>query len=148
MSRRSDILQALKDRVSAINGGAFQTTLGQTIFLGETPDLGPDDPDAAIVIAPGDEEVRIQQGGKLFIAWPISIQAVAKAELQDGWLTIEAVVSDIKKAVELSDRTLGGLVEQHLQRGATRTLPREPGSLTIGASVLYVANYSETWGAP
>lgn len=86
--------------------------------------------------------------GKLLIAWPISIQAVAKADLENVWLTIEAVVSDIKKAVELSDRTLGGLVEQHLQRGSTRTLPREPGTTTIGASVLYVANYSETWGAP
>src|SRR5574341_1196761 len=126
-SRRQQILEAFLTLVQVIRtANGFATDAGLTVFLGETPTLGPDDPDTAIAIVVG-EEAPTYQGENVFIALPVGIQALAKPDLDQPWLAAEAVLGDIKKAVELADRTLGGLVRRHIQRDVTRTMERRTG---------------------
>lgn len=147
-SRRQLILEALRDRVEVIATAAgYETDAGRAVFVGEAPDLGEDDPDQAIALIVGDE-VPGSQAENVHTELPINIAALAKADIDQPWLAAEAVLGDIKRAVELEDRTLGGLVKLRLQRGPTRTMQREPGSATVGIAIQYRAPYVEKWGAP
>jgi hypothetical protein len=145
---RQHILEALKGRVEAIQVvDGFATDAGLSVFLGERPRLGPDDPEIAIAIVVFDDVVK-SQGRKYFIALPVGICALARADLDAPWTSVEAILGDLKKAVELEDLTLGGLLRANFERGSTRTLDRESGTTTVGAMVTYELQYSETWGKP
>jgi hypothetical protein len=147
-TRRYAILAALKARVEQITRSRrFETDAGLSVFLGERPMLGPDDPETAIAIVVFDDVLKAQ-GTKLFMVLPVGICAIAKADLDESWAAIEAVLGDIKTAVELEDRTLGGLLRGPFERGQTRTIDRETGTTTVGVMVTYELQYSETWGAP
>ena len=145
-SNRQRALTVLQDRLAGISMAAgYQTDAGQCIFIGEAPLLGESDPDAAIVISIQPDEPGFQ-GEKVAISLPVSVQAIAKAE--QPWATIEAVLADIKTAVE-TDRDLDGtLLRRGLERGSTQTIDRDEGSTYIGASILYRLRYAESWGAP
>lgn len=149
-SRRQLILEAFRTRLQAITTDAgFQTDAGKAVFLGEAPTFGPADPDAAIQIGVGDDVPISSQN--TVVELPIEIAAIAKPDLDRPWEAIEAVIADIKTAVELADRTLGGRLPgswQAFRRGPTRTLPRDPGSTTVGAAVEYRVTYTEKWGQP
>ena len=149
MSTRAAILAGIVTRLQAIDGTTdeFETTAGAHVVLGDVLALGPDDPDVVIGVLPQDDVVSYQ-GEQLSIQWPIEIQAVVKVDLVDGWQVVEAVLADIKRAIELPDRTLGGLVRRQIERGTTLTLEREPGSSTMGVGIVYVAPYTEVWGHP
>jgi hypothetical protein len=148
MSKRQQVLEAVQTRQEAIRkADGFQTDAGETVYLGERPELGPDDPDAVIAIVVRDDQVKVQSG-KVFVTLPIAICANAKADLEAPWVAIEALISDIKTAMELEDKTLDGLLSEPIGRGSTRTLDREAGSMTVGASVTYVLSYTEQWGRP
>jgi hypothetical protein len=145
---RQLIIEALRDRLKVIEvANGFTTDAGRALFLGETPELGEGDPDAAIAMVIREDDVRYQ-GMNLMIGLPVSIQALVKVSLDQPYLLIEALLGDIKRAVELEDRTLGGLVKRQIQRGVTRTMEREPGSTTAGVSILYVCPYTEVFGDP
>lgn len=147
-SKRQQILTTLLERLQEIRiSDCFQTGAGHAVFLGELPALGPDDPEVAIVLVPQEDEPRYQ-GVKVFLTLPIQIQAIAKADINQPYLAAEAVLSDIKTAVELEDRTLGGLVIRQIERGPTALLDREPGSETVGVAITYRAPYEEIWGRP
>lgn len=147
-SKRQRIVLALMTRLQAIRTvDGFETGAGSAVFYGETPSLGPDDPEVAIVVVPQEDESSYQ-GVKMFLKLPIQIQAIAKADVNTPYLAAEAVLTDIKRAVELTDRTLGGLVARQIERGPTVVLPREPGSETVGLGITYRAPYEEVWGAP
>jgi|SRR6185369_10136330 len=147
-SNREQVLVAVRARLRAIlQAEGFRTNVGQAVFLNEVPDLGPDDPDEIIAMVVGTDQPRYQ-GMQVFIDLPIEIQAVAKADLDDPYLTVEAVLADVKEAIELEDRTLNGLVKHQIERGPTRTLPREPGSTTVGVAIMYGFPYTEVYGAP
>jgi hypothetical protein len=148
MTRRSLILQAFVTRLSAITvDNGFETDAGATIYLGEAPALGPDDPAVAIALVVDDDHPTYQ-GEQVFNQLPIDICALAKVDIDQSWLAVEALIGDIKRAMELPDRTLGKLVPRQIIRGVTRTLPRETGSTTIGALVRYTAPFVEVWGNP
>ena len=149
MSTREDVIHALRDRLAAISTtNGFKTDAGQKIFLGETPTLGPSDPAAALALVVGADE-STSQGENVISELPIEIQALVKADVTDPLLTIEAVIADIKRAVETTDRSLGGLlVNRGLERGSTRPLEREDGSEVVGAAVEYGLTLAEKWGAP
>ncbi len=148
LSRRQQILEALLARVQQIErANEFQTDAGRHTHLGEAVDLGPDDPVEAIALAVG-EEVARYQGENLYIELPVQVIALAKADLDQPWMAVEAVIADIKRAVETSDRTLGGVVRRMIQRGSVVTLERQPGTTTVGASITYICPYVEAWGNP
>lgn len=148
MAKRQEVLEVIRTRLQAIaTANDYQTDAGATIFFGETPLLGDEDPDAAIAMVPGEEQIKIQ-GNAVFVRLPVDVQALAKADLDQPWVSIEALIADIKTAVEQADRTLGGLLNDYLARVSVRALPREPGSTTIGAAVTYLCAFREQWGNP
>jgi hypothetical protein len=147
-STRQLILEAIKTRLEAIEmGDDFLTDAGAAVFLGFEPPFGPDDPDVAIAITVG---VDSRQSGQANVQGrlPIQIAAIAKADLTEPWVAVESVLADIKRAVELEDRTLGGLVNHRLERGDTETLARDAGATTVGCVITYLADYVEGWGTP
>jgi hypothetical protein len=148
MSNRQELLAALVGRLSAITiAGGFSTDAGLTLFLGDVPALGPDDPDSVLAVVVGDDNPK-WQGQNLLIGLPVHVAMIAKADLDDAWLTIEAMLADVKRAVELEDRTLGKRTKGPIERGTTRTMPREPGSTTVGTMITYWLPYTEVWGNP
>ncbi len=130
--------------ITIANG--FATDAGNTVYIGETAQLGDDDPDQAIALVVDDDDAR--SPGYVFVTLPIVVQALAKADLDEPWLVVESLLGDLKRAIETEDRTLGGLLKSELQRGSTRTLAREPGSTTVGAAITYRCEYVEVWGNP
>jgi hypothetical protein len=138
LTKRQQILAALEARLA---------TTGYQVYVGEAPELGEDEPDVAIALLVGDD-VPTYQGEKLAIRLPLPIAAIAKANLDAVWQTVEGVLGAIKRAVEQEDRTLGGLVKRQIERGATQTLPRQVGSQTVGLVITYEAPFTERWGNP
>lgn len=153
VSRREQILDAVIARLEAITTvGGFTTNAGAEVHLGEAPAFGPDDARSHIRVVVGDDEVGSHQA-KLLIVLPLSIQAIVPVttsmDLGLAYRDAERVLADIKRAIELSDRTLSGLVKDHgLVRGSTRTMEREPGSEFVGVAIEYRAPMHEEWGAP
>lgn len=149
MTAREAILSELRLRLRTIAiANGFVTDAGGQVFLGEAPQLGQDDPSHALALVLDDDEVNSQ--GYLFVTLPVVVQALAKADLNEPWVAIEAMLGDIKVAIEQTegDRTLGGLLKSELRRGSTRTVPREPGGTTVGAAITYRCEYVERWGTP
>lgn len=147
-SRRQQILEALRTRCRAIKkADGFATDAGKVVFLGEAPALGPDDPESAVALVVGDDVVSYQGNDvKLSIHLPVNVVALVKADLEAPWEMVEAVLQDIKTAVELEDRQFGDLLANTMRRGSTRSLDREPGSMTVGVAVQYDLPYAEPWG--
>src|SRR3990170_287171 len=145
MSRRQDILAAFVARLEKIQiAEGYQTDAGQLVFIGERPVLGPDDPTASIMIDVRDDEVG-HQGEHVVVALPVSVRAVVKAGSGDPWLAVEAVLADIKTAVE-ADHDLGGiLLPRGLERASSEQRDREAGDDVVGAAVGYVLRFRELW---
>ena len=148
MSARQQALAVLIARLEGISTGAgFQTDVGQRVFVMEAPTLGPDDPESAIALVIGEDEPGYQ-GENVVVRLPVQVQAHAPANLEDPWGSVEAIIADIKKAVE-TDHDLGGtLVKRGLERASTSPLAREEGSQYVGAGVAYRLVMREGWGTP
>jgi hypothetical protein len=160
ITARKTILEALKARCEGISVAAgFNTDMGRQVFLGDTVVLGENDLPAAIAIVPADDGLR-WQGLKGMGPWPIEIQAVAAMDfrepwlvvdgvvIEDAWLVIEAILQDVKRAVEVLEGGKKMIAGYQIERGTNRTIEREPGSSLVGAAVTYYVTYAETWGAP
>lgn len=148
-STRQQILEACQTRLESVPTPAWYAGYDAVlVLLGEVTELGPDDPPAAISIVAG-EDLLTRQGGKFLITLPIELQAVVRVDLEDPHAGAEWLLAAIKRAFELEDRTLGGLVTQNsIERLSTRVLPREAGMTTVGVGVTYTVLYEESWGAP
>jgi hypothetical protein len=149
-STRQQVLELLVQRVELIKRvNGYQTDAGKTVFFGEVPILGENDPEQAIAVVPDIEQPRwIQDGLKLQVQLPVNFAAIAKADLSAPYLVIEQLIADIKKAIERPDRYLDGLVNWPIERGPVRALQRETGSTTVGAAVTYGVRWDEGWGLP
>lgn len=151
-STRLSVLQTLVERLEAIQvADGFNTDAGKAIFLGMRPSMGPEDPPIAIAVMVGEEEPN-WLGEKCSYELPIDIQALAQVELKDlqqPWLAVEAIIADVKRAVELQDRRLGGVaLGKGIRRIGVRALPRESGSRYVGAGLTYLVPLAEVWGNP
>lgn len=146
VSTRQRILEVLRARLQAIaTADGFQTDVGDRVFLGEVVSLA--DADHALALVAQEDEVgRIGENVQLVL--PVQVQAWALASLDEPWGRVEAMIADIKRAIELPDRTLGGLVPARITRRSTRAIERQEGSLVVGATVTYAAPYAEGWGTP
>lgn len=147
ITRRVLILQrfgALLGTIQVANG--FDTDAGLKVYIGAAPELGPTDPDYAIVVVPRDELAT--EEGRIANVIPVEVQAIGKVTIPDAWIGVELLLGDIKGAVELEDRTLGSILKGVMKRGPTRTLEREPGSTTIGTAIVYTCPYVDEWGNP
>lgn len=148
MSHRSAALAVLISRLSSITiANGYSTDAGATLVTAERPDLGPDDPDEGInMLVRASTPTR--NGDAIFERLPVDVQVLAKANLDDPLATVEAVLADVKTAVEQDHDLNGTLPDQGLERGPTRPLDREPGSTTVGVEVSYFLDCREKWGAP
>lgn len=156
-SKRQDIIAILTARVAGIKRtSGYQTDAGRALYTQEVPELGQDDPDAAIAILVAEDDPTVQ-GMQVGISLPFDFCAIAKAGSAGAWVAIEAMLADIKKAVESGDRHLTaedstGKTAKYspsgMRRGTTRTIPRESGSQTVGVAIRYVVPYAEVWGTP
>lgn len=145
---RLRILEAIRERLRAIHGSSFHTNVGVSVTLGEDPRFGPDDPQHAIAIKVGEDELGNQQRHVEITRLPIEIWAVVPADLVEPQRSLERILADIKMAIELEDRTLGGLCRDELERDTTLPLEREEGQSFVGVRVTYTVPYSEAWGQP
>ena len=150
MSRRQEILAKFVERLEAISvANGYQTDIGQLVFIGERPVLGDDDPPAFLnVVVVADEPGY--QGENVFVKLPVTVHAVVKADWSGGtpWATVEAIIADTKKAIEIDHDLAGLLVARGLERGPVEPRDREPGDTIVGAGIQYSLKYQEQWGAP
>lgn len=148
-SLRQQILAAVVTRLSVITqaSGDYFTDAGATLFAGEAPQLGQDDPAHALAVLLVDDEPRLA-GPAYLVTGTLEIHAVANPTLDDSWMVVEQLLADIKRAMELPDRRLGGLLHADMERGPARALPRQEGSLTVGATMTYTLPWKEGWGLP
>jgi hypothetical protein len=149
-SRRQQILEAFRTRLQAIKPeDGFRTALGDEVLLGFLPEVGADDPVGLAVVA-GDERIgSVKEHIKVSLDVNICVLATVQ-DVEQPWVAVEEALADVKQAVELADRTLGRLLLDNFRRGPTQTLPRESGSLEVGAVLTYVVEFVEVelWGHP
>lgn len=148
MSARQTAIATVKTRLALIlKASGYQTDAGKLVFLGEAPVLGPDDPDAALAVVVRDDEVKYV-GENVFSKIAVDVQAIVRASTVDPHATIEAIISDIKKAIETDHNLTGAVVPKGLTRGETRPLDRQDGSEFVGVQVRYFLELIEKWGTP
>lgn len=148
MSVRQNLVAEIVDRLSGIlkvNG--YQTDAGALVFDGQTPNLSEADPEQALAVILGAETVGYQ-GENVLVTLSVEIHAVIRADVDQPAAAGEAVLADIKKAVEV-DHDLGGiLLPRGLERGASAAARREQGSEYTAAVVEYRCRFVEKWGQP
>jgi len=148
MSVRQSILTEIVSRLSGISLlGGYQTDAGALVFVGQTPALSEADPEQALALVVGSDAVGYQ-GENVLTQLSIVVHAILRADVDEPTLASEAVIADIKKAVEI-DRDLGGiLTPRGLERGTTTAALRSQGSEYVAATVEYRCRFVERWGQP
>lgn len=149
-SRREQIIDALIERAQVITQvDGFNTDAGKALVIGESRQLGPDDPDSVLLLLIGNDDRATWQAGKVFYRIPFRFQVISKAGREDTWRDVERLLQDVKRAIELADLRLGGLLDHPgLERQPGRVLEREPGATDVGIELTYLASLQETWGSP
>lgn len=154
-SRRLRIIEEGRRRlqqITKVNG--FWSDAGLRVYLGVVPQLGESDPPFGIALTVGEDQLNAQQLGKYFITLPLNIVAFAKPDIDEPWLVVEQLLTDIKVVFESDDPTFGGLIRQGndnsvgLYRGTTEVLERRSGTDVCGVMVSYGAPYTEAFGNP
>lgn len=154
MSRRQDIITELKTRLASITvDNGYQTDAGENVYVGQVPALNDGDPDQAIAMVVEDDEPGYS-GEHTVIRLPIEIRAVVRVNVDDPYAMTEAVIADIKRAIErttegVKDHNLGGLLTPRgLERRSTTAAFRDQGSEFGAGVVRYACLYNELWGEP
>lgn len=152
-SIRKRILAEVKARLEQVTTElGFNTDAGKFIFLNVRPNLGPDNPDAVIAIVPQDESPVLLTAQTIGGDWPIEVIAIANASenRDEPWLIVEDVLADIRRAIELEDRTFGGALVSpfDMEVGIARTFGRESASESVAVSQTYTFRTQRVWGHP
>ncbi len=148
MSVRQNLIAEIVSRLSGILlAGGYQTDAGALIFVGQTPPLAEGDPTEALAVVVGGEEVGYQ-GENVLVVLSIVVHAIVRADVDQPILASEAVIADIKRAVETDHDLARILLPRGLERGATTAAKREPGSEYVAATVEYRCRFVERWGQP
>jgi hypothetical protein len=134
-------LEAARARCQTITRAAgYATNAGDHVIVGELLDLGPDDVTQAIALLLN-EDIP----GQPMTTVPLEISGLTFADLEEPWLAAEAILGDIRKALETADKTLGGLVKS-MSKGSVRPYPRQPGSTVVGVTITYQLTMVDPWG--
>lgn len=149
MSKRQDILAELLTRLEQITtDNGFQTDAGNTVFIGLVPALGPDDPTTALAVILDADANPGHQGENIVIRLPLKIHALIQVNTENPYERVEAILADIKKAIETDHNLSGILSPRGLERGVTQCAYREQGSEFGGGYVEYRLVFLEQWGNP
>ena len=159
-SKRQAALADLVTRLEKIQvTKGYNSDVGLSIFQGETPRGGEDDPTSALAIIIADDSPTVEDQ-RITSEAAFEVHALVRVGTAQPLVAAEAIIADIKEAVELTEdantRTLGVIGDapsqspattpKGLRRGVTRALRREEGSEYVGAVVEYVATFEEQWG--
>jgi hypothetical protein len=145
---RQRILEAIETRLLAIRQpDGWWTNLGDAVFLGFLPALGESDPVEAVAILPGDDAMRSNLQRKS-LALRIDIHVLVRVDSERPWIQAERGRADVMRAIETSDRLLGGLARDQIAYVGTAMRERDEGSLDVGMVVSYLVPYTEAWGNP
>jgi hypothetical protein len=156
-TQRQKIAAALKARAQAITVAAgFNTDAGLHVTHGyRRPALGDALPRVAMITAGEVPAVESQDDVLVRNPWPIAFVATAEvaADDEDALDTAEQLLADLKRAIFLPDRTLGGLLSANqeigdIKVGAEDTADREPGGTFVEAGVVALVSFLESYGAP
>jgi hypothetical protein len=161
ISKRRKAIDELVRRLGFIQlAKGYSCDAGLSILLGEAPSFGEDDPLAAIAIAVGGDEPETT-GGLVRTRTTFEIHAMVRADMDAPLLALEALIADVKAAVEIEgrdqnqllggdasiDRSLDGVtLPKGFERGPIRPLNREAGSTFVGAVCEYIGTFEERWG--
>lgn len=145
---RARILEAMRVRLAGIRRvNGYATDAGDRLSIGAVF-FGADD-DLALALIPGDsKKVGSRQLRKKARTLELQIVAMAATDDRDAWMRVEALIGDIKRAVETDDAELGGLLTSPLEDGEELALSSGEGGESFGTSVFYIATYIEGWGHP
>jgi len=153
MSNRRAALTEFRRRLTLITkANGYNTDLGKTLFVGERPKLGPDDPPESVEMVIQKDEPSFQ-GENIVITLPVFVEIVITGPTSGTpWEAREKAIEDVKKAIE-TDHDLtapgekrGTLLRNGLERGPVQPFDQE--SILIGATIEYRLMYSEIWGQP
>lgn len=149
-SRRARIIARVADRLEAITIDAgYSTDAGRALTVGFTPTLGDDDPEVALALTVGTDGPGGLMKRKGQLTLPLIVHVLVNSTAVDAWMRVEAALADVKVAMEkTSDRTLDGLIEPEIERGATTPARRESASDALGVTVPYTVTYQEAFGDP
>lgn len=140
------MLEIVVSRLQAIQtADGFHTDIGSNVLLG-VPTVA--EGEFGIRVFATDEEAGPGTHPRLGLALTVNVQAqIPIADVPDFGELPELVIADIQKAVELEDRSLGGLAPNGLVYfGRKIAYPREIPSVV--AAVLYLARYQRRYGSP
>ena len=148
--KRLRILYAVRDRLQVINQAAgYYTDVGRDVRLDRRdPDLE-HAPLCHLYFEAG--EVQRTQNERQSIDQPVTIVAVAPLKSHEPEELGEMLLADIQRAVELNDRSLGGLLSlatEGLQPVAFEISMPESGSNVVAAAISYAAPYIRPSGDP
>lgn len=159
-TRRQAAVTDLLDRLGYIQTAkGYNTDAGLHIFQGHLPKLGPDDPQDCLAVLIG-EDTATTAGGRISTRVPFEVWAIVNAaEAADPLASIEAIIADIRAAVEIEspngiDRYLGSFgdppqpatLPKGFSRGVTKGTTMPDGAGFVGALVEYVGEFAEVWG--
>jgi len=150
MSKRQDIFVNLRARLAEIQvANGYNTDAGLHILMGEVPHETLDDAAASLAVTVRDDEPGSQLE-QVVVTLAVQVHGTMKVLDTAAPLdSIEALVADIKTAVEQPDRTLGGtLVARGITRGSTQVFERSAGSEVVAVAVTYNLVFAEAWGNP
>jgi hypothetical protein len=148
MYRRQRIIEAVLhrlERIQRVNG--YETDAGRAIY-NEPVNLGPDDPNEALALTPGETITTWQLEGKAkVIVLPLQVFALVRPVGAYPLLRAEAIIGDAKRAMEAPPLSLDGLCKA-FRAGEVDPVDRQEGTTTLGLRVVYLATYHEQWGEP
>ncbi len=149
-SKRTLIIAAVAARLGEIQvENDFNTDAGLSVLFGDGPVFGPDDPPAVLSIVVETDQPGRHQGENVTAMFGFEVQAIVKVDIQHPTLAMEAMVEDVKRAIETEDRSFDGLaVRNSLKRGQTRVIDRPAGGEYCGLGVQYQCVVAEEWGNP
>lgn len=143
----ADAVIARVREIQRING--FNTDAGLAVVLGQRVAPSESDPDTVLQVMVGSDTNATWQSGKVFYRIPFEFQVISRAGRAESWREAERLLQDVKRAIELPDTKLGGLLDHPgLERIPARTLEREPGAEDVGIEITYLAPVQESWGNP
>ena len=158
LSKRQQIIAALKARAAEIQiANGYQTDAGLTVHYGyRRPALADTMPRIGLVSGELEPTDPINQGDVVVrLHWPVWFIGIDRVDAgaDDALDKAEAILSDLKRAVFLEDRTLEGVLLTNrnvgdILYGGETVIDREDGGHYVQCAVCALVTFVEGYGVP
>jgi len=141
-----DALSVIITRLSAIStGSGYNTDAGSQVYAGVRY-FQDDSTFPLITVFSGDEIPEKLTYNRYRAERAVNVECYVQ-DASTPTVSIEELIEDVQKAIELPDTTLGGAVEVIDYAGISEVEPSEAGSDITAARINYVLTYSRDYGA-